>query len=263
MAAVIPERARPFLIGGGGLVALVGVWWIAAATVLSEKEIPTPAGVVAEFGDTGFDFYRANFTGTIEEAFLGFLWGNGLALVVASVVLLVPFMEKVIMQVAVISYCLPLVALVPLLYVVLGPPEPGDPSPTAVVIAAISVFFTTVVGAVLGFRSADRTSLDVVSVYGGGRWQQMRRVQVVAALPSIISSLQIAAPTAFLGAILGEYIGGLDRGVAPALINSAQNLNAERAWSIMFACAAVAGLGYALFGLLGRLVAPWATGKVV
>ncbi len=256
------EKLRPYLIGASGLLGMLALWWIAAATVLSAKEVPTPAGVVGAFGDAGFDFYLANFTGTIEEAATGFVWGNTLALVVASVVLLVPFLEKVIMQVAVISYCLPLVALVPLLYVVLGPPEPGDPSPTAVVIAAISVFFTTVVGAVLGFRSADVTSLDVISVYGGGRWQQMRRVQLVAALPSIISSLQIAAPTAFLGAILGEYIGGLDRGVAPALINAAQNLNAERAWSIMFGCALVAGLGYALFGLIGRLVAPWATGKV-
>jgi hypothetical protein len=34
----------------------------------------------------------------------------------------------------------------------------------------------------------------------------------------------------------------------------------ERAWGIMFACALVAGIGYAAFGLLGRFVVPWSTG---
>jgi ABC-type nitrate/sulfonate/bicarbonate transport system permease component len=255
-------RLRGLGQGALGLAGVVVVWWIASATVFADKAIPTPWGVVSGFGDDGFTFYRNNFTGTIEEAVRGFLWGNVIALLIASLVLLVPLFEVVITQIAVISYCIPLVAIVPILYIILGPPDvAGDPSPTAIVLAAVSVFFTTVVGAVLGFKSADATSLDVVSVYGGGRWKQMTKVQLVSALPAIISALQIAAPAAFLGAILGEYIGGVDRGVGPALVNAQQNLDVERAWGIMFTCALVAGLGYAFFGLLSRFVTPWATGR--
>lgn len=256
------SRARTGLIGAIGLGGIVLAWAIAAATVFADKAIPTPLGVLTGFADDGFEFYRSNFAGTVREAAIGFFWGNLVALALASVVLLVPSFEKVIMQVAVISYCVPIVAIVPILYIILGPPERAtDPSPTAVVLAGISVFFTTVVGAVLGFRSADSTSLDVVSVYGGGRWKQMTKVQVMSALPSIVSALQIAAPAAFLGAILGEYIGGVDRGVGPALVNAQQNLDVERAWGIMLVCAVVAGLAYALLGLVGRFVTPWSTGS--
>ena len=255
------ERMRSAGFGAVGLVGLVAVWWVLEATVFRDKLVPSPLDVVRTWGDDGFSFYRDNFSGTIEEAVRGFVWGNALALALASLVLLVPQVERVITQVAIISYCIPLVAITPILYVVLGgAEEPGDPSPTAVALAAISCFFTTVVGAVLGFRSADSTSLDLVRVYGGGRWQQLRRVQLVSALPSIIAALQIAAPAAFLGAILGEYIGGVDRGVGPALINAQQNLNDGRAWGIMLACGLVAGVGYLIFSVLGRLVAPWAKG---
>lgn len=247
--------------GAAGLAALVALWWLAAATFLAGTSVPTPAGVVTGLVDDGLEFYRANFVVTVEEAARGFLYGNVAALLLASLVLLVPFLEGVITQVAVISYCIPLVAITPILYIVIGPPPSGEPSGTAVALAALSVFFTTVVGALLGFRSADRTSLDVVTAYGGGRWQQLRRVQLVSSLPSILASLQIAAPAAFLGAILGEYIGGVDRGVGPALVNAQQNLNSERAWGIALVCALVAGLGYAFFGLLGRLVTPWSTGR--
>lgn len=254
------DRTRSVLSGAGGVVGLVALWWVLAVTVFADKLVPTPPGVVAKWAEDGVGFYRDNFVATVDEAVRGFAWGNGLALLLASLVLLAPWTEKVITQVAVISYCIPLVAITPILYIVIGPPAAGEPSGTAVALAAISVFFTTVVGAVLGFRSADPATLDVVQVYGGGRWQQLSRVQLVSAVPSILSALQIAAPAAFLGAILGEYIGGVDRGVGPALVNAQQSLDAERAWGMMIVCGLVAGAGYALFALLGRLVTPWARG---
>ena len=255
------ERLRGWAPGAIGIVALVALWWVAAATVLADSTLPTPGGVVRALLDDGWSFYSANFGVTIEEAVRGFVIGNGLALALASLVLLVPLLERVVMQVAVISYCLPLVAILPIIYIVIGPPPSGEPSGTAVVLAGLSVFFTTVVGAVLGLRSADRASLDVVTVYGGGRWKQLTKVQLFASLPSVVSALQIAAPAAVLGAILGEYIGGMDRGVGPALVNAQQSLASERAWGIALVCALVAGAGYALFGLVARWVTPWAGGR--
>jgi ABC-type nitrate/sulfonate/bicarbonate transport system permease component len=256
-----PDRLRTIVAGSAGIVGLVLLWWLLQATVFSDKLVPSPWEVVTTWGEDGFTFYRNNFSSTVQEAARGFLYGNVLALALASLVLLVPQVERVITQVAIISYCIPLVAITPILYVVLGGAEElGDPSPTAVALAAVSCFFTTVVGAVLGFRSADPTSLDLVSVYGGGRLQQLRKVQLVSALPAIVSALQIAAPAAFLGAILGEYIGGVDRGVGPALINAQQNLDDGRAWGLMIACGLVAGTAYGLFSLLGRFVTPWAKG---
>ena len=256
-AGRLARRAAPGALGVLGIVAL---WWLAAVTVLAGTTTPTPLGVVRGFAADGLDFYVAHLSVTLAEAVRGFLVGNGLALALASLVLLVPALERLVLQVAVISYCLPLVAITPILYIVIGPPPSGEPSGTAVVLAALSVFFTTVVGAVLGFRSADPASLDVVAVFGGGRWQQMVRVRLVAALPQIIGALQIAAPAALLGAILGEYIGGVDRGVGPALVNAGQSLDGERAWGIALVCGFVAGAGYGLFALLARLVTPWATG---
>jgi ABC-type nitrate/sulfonate/bicarbonate transport system permease component len=166
----------------------------------------------------------------------------------------------VLMQVAVMSYCVPLVAIAPVLFIVIGNPDEGQRSGTATALAALSVFFTTVVGTVLGLRSADRVSLDLVSVFGGGRFRQLQKVQLVAALPSILAAMRIGAPAAFLGAILGEYVGGVQRGVALILKIAQQNVDVEQAWAVGIGCALVAGAGYALLGLVGRLVTPWSRG---
>ncbi|MCW2853247.1 MAG: ABC-type nitrate/sulfonate/bicarbonate transport system, permease component [Nocardioides sp.] len=254
------ESWRPLGTSVLGLVVLVAVWWLGTLTVLSGLRIPSPGAVVSSALDDGWDYYSLHFGMTLQEAAVGFLYGTAAAIVLASVVLLVPFAEPVIMQVAVISYCIPLVAIAPVLFIVIGNPDEGQRSGTATALAAMSVFFTTVVGAVLGLRSADRTSLDVVSVFGGGRVRQLQKVQLVSALPSIIAALRIGAPAAFLGAVLGEYVGGVQRGVALTLKIAQQNVDVEQAWAIGLGCAVVSGAFYAAFGLLGRLVTPWSQG---
>jgi hypothetical protein len=149
------------------------------------------------------------FQPTITAAAIGYLWGNGIALLLATVVLVFPRTETVITQIAVVTYCLPIVAVGGISIVVLGGAKnPGDPSATAIFLAALVCVFTTVVGAILGFTSADKAALDVARLRRR-RWTQLRKVRLVAALPAILTALQIAVPTAFLGAVLGEYLGAI------------------------------------------------------
>jgi ABC-type nitrate/sulfonate/bicarbonate transport system permease component len=252
---------RTAFSGAVGIAVVVALWWLLAATLFTPQQVPSPADVVGEFRDQGVAYYREIFAITLREAATGYLWGVGIALVLAALVLLVPFLEPVVMQFAVITYCLPIVVLAPILIVAHEIPVHGGTSPTAVDLAAISVIFTTVVGAVLGLRSADRASIDVVHVYGGGRVQQLLRVRLVAALPALFTTLQIAAPAAFLGALLGEWFDKhLEIGVGPSLYLAQNNRETALAWTLGLTCALVSGVAYVAIGLLGRTVAPWAKG---
>lgn len=259
-------RLSPRVIGGLGVLALLALWWISSVTIFANvgsgktKAIPTPPQVVEGWAESGWSFYWKHFSITINEAAQGFLWGNGIALALAAAVLIVPQLRGVVMQLAVISYCIPIVAIGPLVLIILGPPKPGEPSSTAIFFAALSVFFTTVVGALLGLQSADKASLDVVAVYGGSRWTQLRKVRVVAALPAILTALQIAVPAAFLGAVLGEFFGKVEIGIGPAMIVAQQSLNSPRVWGLALASGAVALVGFAAVGLLTRMATPWSRG---
>jgi len=260
------RRLPTWAIGSLGAVVLVVFWWISSVTIFANvgsgktKAIPTPWQVLVGYHDSGWHFYQRNFTVTLHEAGTGFLWGNGIALAFATIVLLLPKLEGLVMQLAVITYCIPIVAIGPLMVLILGVPHHGDPSKTAVFFAGLSVFFTTVVGSMLGLKSADKASLDVVAVYGGSRWDQIRKVRAVAALPAVLTSLQIAVPAAFLGAVLGEFFGKVEVGIGPAMVVAQQSLNSPRVWGIAFASGAVALTGYALVGLITRASAPWSKG---
>ena len=173
----------------------------------------------------------------------------------------IPRLEGVITQLAIITYCIPIVAVGILAIVLIEPPAAGEPSGTAVLLAALSVFFTTVVGALLGLKSADKSSLDLIAVYGGSRFTQLVKVRLIAALPAILSALQIAVPAAFLGAVLGEFFGKIESGVGIAMILAQQNSNAPLVWALALASGAVALLGFMLLGLVARGIAPWSKGK--
>ncbi len=260
-------KSKKWISGGLGSLGIILIWWLVAATSFrntpkgateSIGAIPTPPEVLAQFGEDGFEFFARNAMVTITEAGIGFLLGNIAALALAAVALTLPKLENLASQIALITYCIPIVAIGPIIRLVLGAPKAGEPSETAIALAALSVFFTTMVGAMTGVKSADKAALDVVTVFGGNAWHRLVKVQLLTALPSIFAALRIAAPAAFLGAILGEYVGGPDVGFGPAMVNAQQSLEVARVWTLAIASGAIAGGAYALVGVIARYLTPWA-----
>ncbi len=79
--------------------------------------------------------------------------------------------------------------------------------------------------------------------YGGSGWTVLRKVQLIAALPSLFAALQIAAPAAFLGAVLAEYLGsGGDSTLGRALIAAQTQADAPLLWYLALVSAVVSGL---------------------
>jgi ABC-type nitrate/sulfonate/bicarbonate transport system permease component len=237
------------------IVAILLVWQLVSWTLLSQAHLlPGPIeilqGIVRDW-----HLYPRNISATLSVALRGFIFGNAIAVALAFVAILLPRSEEPIMQVAVIAYAVPLLAITPILVVLFE----GDRA--RVIVSALSVFFTTLVGTHTGLKQADRTSLDVIAAYGGGRSAQLVKVRIWACLPYLFAALRIAAPTAILGAIIAEFLGA-DRGLGIAIVVSEQNLNSVRTLGIGAVAAAISGLAYWIVGIVGAWAAPWSPASV-
>jgi ABC-type nitrate/sulfonate/bicarbonate transport system permease component len=215
---------------------------------------PPPTHILSQMRSDGFRLYWNNARTTMHEAAIGYVWGNALAITLAFAFLVAPVLERPLMRLGIASYCLPVIAIGPILQIVFNGQTPK------IILAALSVFFTTLVGTLVGLRSADKTTLDVIHAYGGNSFKKLTKVRLRAALPSLFAALRIAAPAAILGAIIGEYLGA-DTGLGVAMINSEQALQIERTWAIALVATALAGIAYGITALVGRLLTPWATTK--
>lgn len=239
----------PSLVGVGVLLV---VWQIVGLTVFAKSgTVPPPTAILSEMRSDGWDFYRPNIVTTVTVAAKGWMWGNLLAIVTAVVFVQIPFVERVLMQVAVASYCLPTVAIGGVLLLALTGDKPR------VILAAVSCFFTTLVGMHVGLRSVDRSSLDLVRAYGGGSWSQLWKVRLRSSLPALFAGLRIAAPAAMLGTIIGEWLGA-ENGLGVAMVNSQQALMIDRTWGIAVVITGLSAVAYGATALVANLLTPWA-----
>ena len=171
-------RGRPTWIDGVvGVVAVLAVWQLLAMTVLAaSRVVPAPTDVASQLW-MDRHFYPPNVTATLRVAVIGYVWGNLIAILLGVLCDLAPAVEGPVLRLAVACFNIPLVAIAPILIVVL--PDDGP----KIALAALSVFFTTLIATGLGLRAADPTSLDVVRASGGGAWTSLQQGEVVGRSP--------------------------------------------------------------------------------
>jgi ABC-type nitrate/sulfonate/bicarbonate transport system permease component len=242
------NRALRLRLAGGATVLLA--WQLLGMAGALGPSVAPPLDVLAGMRDDGVSFYAIHVPVTLASAGTGFLWGNLAAIASAGLVIVVPWLERLVLQIGIASACVPLVALAPILAACFRG------SATASVMAGVSVYFTTLVGSVGGLRQADRTALDVVRAYGGGRLARFRKVQVFAALPGILTALKVAVPAALLGTVIGEFMGQ-ETGLGAALVAAQTASDTVRTWGITLVTALVAGLAFVAVGAIGNLATPW------
>lgn len=244
----IPGWVSTVLALGGLLI----IWEIAARTVFAGSYVLAPPSGIIDRLSSEWPLYRRNLAHTTVNAAWGFLWGNLFAVTLAFVATLVPGLRRTIGGVSLTVFCLPLVALAPILRVVLGPGET-----TPIVLAALAVFFTTYIAALLGFDSAPAGALEVVRSYGRGRTMAFLVVRARASVPALFAGFQIAAPAAFLGALVGEFTGS-SRGLGILTVQALRTLETDRVWTVAVVSTVVACGAYLFVGWLGRRLCPWA-----
>jgi len=247
-AAGRSSRALSVLVG----VGVILLWELAARTVYAGTyRLSPPTAVAAEFfNESGL--YLRNLWHSTKSAAWGYLWGNTAAIILAVVSSLVPPLRRSIAAICLTIFCLPFIALAPILRVITGP---GTGTPIA--FAALAVLFTTYVAALLGFDTAPGSALDVVRSFGKGRLVAFRKVRLPASVPALFAGLQIAAPAALLGAVVGEFTGA-HKGLGILTVRALGALQTDRIWVIAALSTLVASGGYMLVGALGRLLCPWA-----
>lgn len=228
-----------------GALAALALWQGAAWALAGSYMLAGPGEVLVWLWANGGLIWRA-LQVTLANAALGFVLGNLAALVLALLVALVPRAGPVIAAVALVVFCLPLVATGPILRVLYGPGAGPQ-----ITLAALAVYYTTFIPLLVGLRAAPASWFDLMHIYGRGAWTAFVQVRLMAALPYLLAGLQIAAPAAFLGAMVGEFTGA-ERGMGVLALRAMRGLDVEATWAIATVAAAVSMLAYALIGAVAR-----------
>ena len=229
-----------------GLLALFVLWEYAARLDAGRFLLAGPVDITAWLAANGGLMARALGV-TLHAAALGFLWGNLAAIALAVLLQGLPRAAPAVSMLALLVFCLPLVATGPILRVLYGPGAGPQ-----ITLAALAVYYTTFLSLRVGLRAVPASWTDLVASYGRGPLAALVHVRAMAALPYLFAGLKIAAPAAFLGAMIGEFTGA-ERGMGVLAIRAMRALDLPATWALASVAAATAMLAYAAVELAARL----------
>jgi NitT/TauT family transport system permease protein len=101
----------------------------------------------------------------------------------------------------------PIIAIAPLLVIWFG-----YGIPAVVASGFIVSVFPVIASTLTGLLSADPNLKDLFKLYRASRWQSLVKLYLPSSLPFIMNGLRICGGLAVIGAIVGEFLGGVGVG---------------------------------------------------
>lgn len=232
------------------IVVVVGVVWQGVVSIfgISSFVLPTPTDVLsnAQWSQVG------DATGaSIVRILVGFTAGNLFGIVLALLNVASPFVAALLYPFALTFRSIPVIALAPFITLALG-----RGLTAMMVITTMLVFFPTYVNVSLGLRSVDHQLLELMRSINCPTSQVFFRLRFPAALPYLMSALRIAAPTAVLGVLIGEWVIG-SNGLGKLILDDSINLDLPTMWGGVLVAAALSLAAFGGVGLVERQVLGW------
>ena len=81
--------------------------------------------------------------------------------------------------------------------------------------ASLLVFFPMVINVTRGLVEVHPASLELMRSYAAGSGAVLRKVRIPNVLPFFFTALKVGTTLAFIGAVVGEYFGGIVGGPRP------------------------------------------------
>ena len=251
-------RALPSPGGGAsailGFLMLLAIWWAATALLqLRPVILPSPVTVGQKFLEMAASgTLTTDILVSLRELLWGFLIGCAAGLlsgiVLADSGWLSGFLEPIVET---FRFVIPF-SLVPLVVVWFGVSVIGK-----IFVVAYACYFVMAINTASAIKGIDPLVLKAARMLGVSGWQLRVRVILPAALPRILTGLQLALAYAWVSVIAAEYVGA-SAGLGYLITNAEAGLETAR---VMAGMVVIGFLGFvfsAIVGALRQLLVPYA-----
>lgn len=245
------NRARSFAAGLLHLwpLALILIAWDLWVVLngYTSTVAPRPWDVLADVA-TGFGDYVPFVAYTLGMSLGGLIGGTAIGFVGAVLVWWSAALSGVVTPAALVIRSVPLTAMIPIIARIVGYGDPAVLASTMLI-----CFFPAFVFTLSGLAAIPDAGRDLFRVLGASRAQLLGRYGVLHALPNLMVSVRITAPTAVLGAMLAEFLMGTN-GLGALFSRSRSYMDMERAWGTAVVATVASVLVFACARMLERHV---------
>ena len=244
-------RWRTRLLPAFGVFVLLFGWW-AIVVGLNVKPFIAPSPLmVLETLFAKRAVLLDNLIPTALEALGGFLLGNVVAIVFATIFVHNKTLNDIFFPVALMLNAIPIVAKAPVLVLMLG--NGVEPK---IAIAALVCFFPTLVNMVRGLDAANPQAIELMRVLSASKTEVFFKLRLYSSLPYLFSALRISASMSVIGAVVGEWIGAT-RGIGALIIQATYNFDSALLYAAIVMSAGLTGAFFLVVALTEKAVVKW------
>lgn len=188
---------------------------------------------------------------TVRSLLIGYLLAVAAGILLALPIAYSTFMQRSVYPLILFFQVIPKVALAPIFVIWFGfglPPK--------IMIVFLLSFFPVVINGIVGLRSIDREVISLTRSTGAKPVDVFLKVRLPSALPTFFAGFKLAAISATIGAIIGEFIGS-DSGLGYIILTANGDLQTDYSFA---AITVLTVLGLALYYTvegLERVLIPW------
>jgi NitT/TauT family transport system permease protein len=234
-----------------GVLGLLVVWSALVYGLEVPPFVAPSPQAVAQTLVAKYALLLRNLAPTAIEAVLGFTLGNIAAIALATAFVHNKTAEETFFPVVVLINTIPVVAKAPILVLLLG--NGMEPK---IAIAALICFFPTLVNTVRGLESVNPQAIELMRVLSASRSEIFFKIRVQNSLPYLFSALKIAASTAVIGAIVGEWIG-TSTGIGALIIQATYNFDSALLYATVIVGSSFSVLFFFVITVAERFVIRW------
>jgi len=214
--------------------------------------LPAPSEIAQTFGESWVGLLDRGWY-TFQEAWWGYLIGCGLGILIGLLVSRFATISAALMPIAIAVNAVPIIALSPLVRVWFGLGQPSK-----IVIVAILCFFPCLISTVRGLSVAAPAAVELMRSYATPELEVFVKLRLPSALPFIFNGLKVCTSLSMIGAVVGEFYGGLlNKSLGTFIANEASQVRFRSSWSGIIVACAFGIAFYLLVGLCERLLIPW------
>jgi NitT/TauT family transport system permease protein len=190
---------------------------------------------------------------TVLEALGGLVIGTSAGVLVAFATSRWATARDALMPVAIAASAVPIVAFAPLMNNWFGTLSPLS----KMMMAAALVFFPVMVNVTRGLVQVEPAAMELMRSYAATEWTILRKVRVPNALPFFFTALKLATTLSLIGAIVGEYFGGVSLVLGRIIVQSSSALRFDITWAAVLMAAVTGIVLYLIVAAVERVVIPW------
>jgi len=185
---------------------------------------------------------------TANEIILGYIAAVIGGIILSLIIYAWPLARRTVYPLVVLFQGLPKIALAPLMIIWMG-----YGTSSKVFIAFLFAFFPVVISTLGGLSGTPQNLVEHFRSIRANTWTTFWRLQLPAALPSIMDGCKTAMPLAVIGAIVGEFVGS-ERGLGYLILDATAQAKTDMLFAALIAVSVLAGLLYWVVEILADRV---------